>query len=82
MLDNIIRASYTAIMMIEATHKGDTIMELTPSKQYELRVKDGLSQILTQKEVLKAYPKHWTFRAYGKVGEKVQVAQGDLVRVR
>ncbi len=57
-------------------------MELTPSKQYELRVNNGPSQILTQKEVLKAYPKHWTFRAYGKVGEKVQVAQGELVRVR
>ena len=58
------------------------IMELTPSKQYELRLKDGSTQVLAQKDVLKAYPKHWTFRAYGKVGESVQVAQGELVRVR
>lgn len=58
------------------------IMELTPSKQYELRLKDGSVQVLTQKDVLKAYPKHWTFRAYGKVGERVQVAVGELVRVR
>ena len=57
-------------------------MELAPSKQYELRLKDGSTQVLTQKDVLKAYPKHWTFRAYGKVGERIQVAAGELVRVR
>ena len=57
-------------------------MELTLSKQYELRLKDGSTQVLTQKDVLKAYPKHWTFRAYGKVGERIQVAAGELVRVR
>lgn len=57
-------------------------MELTPSKQYELIAKDGTKQVLTQKEVLRAYPKLWTFRAFGKVGEKVQVAVGELVRIR
>lgn len=70
-------------MMIEATYEGGQIMELTPSKQYEVRTIAGVvQQTLTQKEVLAKYPKHWTFQAYTKVGDTIQVAAGVLVRVR
>lgn len=57
--------------------------DLMPSKQFELRtVNGGVLETLDMKAVRERWPKQWTFRAYAKVGDKLQVAQGILIRTR
>ena len=65
------------------THEGrDTMAELMPPKQFELRYPSGVIEQLTMKMVRERWTKHWTFRAYAKVGDKLEVAQGVLIRTR
>ncbi len=66
------------------THEGrDTMADLTPPKQFELRtINGGVVEVLSMKDVRERWTKHWTFRAYAKVGDKLEVAQGVLVRTR
>ncbi len=56
--------------------------ELMPPKQFELRYPSGVIEQLTMKMVQERWTKHWTFRAYAKVGDKLEVAQGVLIRTR
>lgn len=57
--------------------------DLMPPKQFELRtVNGGVVEVLSMKDVRERWTKYWTFRAYAKVGGKLEVAQGVLVRTR